>query len=240
MPQPSLVEIPPLVGESLDDARRTLADSQLRVGAIERKPKAGVARDTVLQEFPIAGEKIKSGSKVDLMVSDVLESAPAETARGGSRGKASPPTQSEKVPASSNVPQTQPTTEQSTSDHPTTTPAASQPKAVQEATGTWTELGKPRDQVINISGIWHDTSTGIAYQISQHGYTFTFTGSWPGGMSKGSGTITGLETESSYTNFYANGRSTGRCTGKISADGNMVQGACSDSIRGTTPITLTR
>ena len=72
-----LVEIPPLVGKSLEDARRALADQQLQVGNVVREPKAGVAADTVLQEFPVAGQKAKAGSNVDLMVSDVQASASA-------------------------------------------------------------------------------------------------------------------------------------------------------------------
>ena len=98
--QASVVEVPALVGESLDDARRTLADRQLQLGSIERQPKAGVARDTVLREFPVAGEKVKGGSKVDLMVSDVPENPAPEPARGGSERKASAPAPPEKATAS--------------------------------------------------------------------------------------------------------------------------------------------
>jgi len=99
-----LVEISPLVGESLDDARRTLADRQLQVGAIERKPRTGVARDTVLQEFPVAGEKVKGGSTVDLMVSDAPERTDAEAPKRGASGKASRSIGAQKGPASTPAP----------------------------------------------------------------------------------------------------------------------------------------
>jgi beta-lactam-binding protein with PASTA domain len=78
--QPSMAEIPPLAGESLDAARRSLADRQLQIGMVERKTKAGVAPDTVLQEFPVAGDKVQTGSKVDLLLSEAPESPTPGTA----------------------------------------------------------------------------------------------------------------------------------------------------------------
>ncbi len=65
------VEIPPLIGQTLESAQRSLADHHLAVGDVERQSRAGVARDLVLQEFPQAGQTVRSGAKVDLLVSDV-------------------------------------------------------------------------------------------------------------------------------------------------------------------------
>lgn len=64
------VEVPSLVGQSLDDALHTLAAHQLSVGDVERQARAGMARDTILQQFPQAGESVKVNGKVDLLVAD--------------------------------------------------------------------------------------------------------------------------------------------------------------------------
>ena len=155
-------------------------------------------------------------------------------------GAGSHQTQPSTQQSTSDHPQTQPSAEQSTSDRPRTTPAVSQPKATQDATETPAEAVKPRDQAMNISGIWHDASGG-AYQLLQRGNTFTFTASGQGVMSEGRGTIRGLEYEAFYNSAYVNGvRTTGRCTGTISADGNMIQGSCVDSVLGQSFNTLTR
>ena len=70
-PQPATnAEVPELVGKSLDAARQALEDRQLAVGKVEREARADKPQNTVLNEFPSAGEKVKSGSKVDLMVSE--------------------------------------------------------------------------------------------------------------------------------------------------------------------------
>ena len=229
----SVVEVPPVVGEMLDDARRTLTDRQLLVGSIERQPKAGVARDTVLHEFPSAGEKVKGGSKVDLMVSEVPENPAPEPARGGSERKASAPTQPEKAPAASNVRQTQPPAEQPTS-------ATSQSRTVQTTTEPPAEVVKPTPQVVNIGGIWHDVA-GNTFRVTQRGNTFTYTASSPSVISEGGGTISGMQFESYYRTAYVNGvRSQGRCTGAIAADGSMIRGSCLDSVYGASTNVLTR
>jgi len=219
--QPSLVEIPPLIGESLDDARRTLADRQLQVGAIERKPRTGVARDTVLQEFPVAGEKVKGGSKVDLMVSDAPERTNAEAPKGGASGQASRSIGAQKGPASP--------------------PAPGQPPTAKGTAETPAEGVKPPDQVANMGGIWYDAKDVATMQVSQRGDAFTYTLSSAGGTGKGSGTIKGLEFESSYTNFYTKGgTSSGRCTGTISASGSMVRFICLDPVFGQVTVAFTR
>jgi hypothetical protein len=70
------VEVPSLTGQSLDDALHVLAGHQLSVGDVERQARAGVARDTILQQFPNAGEMVKVNGKIDLLVADT---PPAET-----------------------------------------------------------------------------------------------------------------------------------------------------------------
>jgi PASTA domain/TIR domain len=70
-------EVPALTGQSLDAALHTLAEHQLNVGDVQRQARAGVDRDTVLQQFPKAGEQVKINGKIDLLVSDA---PPAPTA----------------------------------------------------------------------------------------------------------------------------------------------------------------
>jgi beta-lactam-binding protein with PASTA domain len=80
-PREMQVVVPPLVGKSLDAARQALEDRQLAVGNIGREASAGKAPNIVLNEFPSAGEKVKNGSKVDLMVSE----AAAPPVNGGQK-----------------------------------------------------------------------------------------------------------------------------------------------------------
>jgi hypothetical protein len=75
----SQVEVPALTGQTLESARQALTDRQLVAGDIERQSRAGVAPDMVLQEFPQAGEMVKNGAKVDLLVSDVPPQVTATT-----------------------------------------------------------------------------------------------------------------------------------------------------------------
>jgi hypothetical protein len=213
--QSSMVEIPRLVGMSLDDARRTLADRQLQVGNIDREPKAGVAHDTVLQQFPDAGERAKDGSKVGLMVADVPENA---SAKSGSGGRAS---QSEKAPVSNNI-----------------TQAASQSKTTEDANQTPADVANSSEQVVYIAGTWHDIN-GMTFEIVQRGDTFTYTASSQAGMSRGSGTIRGTEFVSAYNTVLVNGlRSTGRCTGRISR--TLLTATCLDSATGQSYDVLSR
>jgi hypothetical protein len=65
------VEVPAITGQSLDAALHTLAEHQLSVGDVQRQARAGAGRDTVLQQFPKAGEQVKVNGKIDLLVSDV-------------------------------------------------------------------------------------------------------------------------------------------------------------------------
>lgn len=216
--QESGVEVPPLVGESLPDARQSLADHQLHVGTIERKPKAGVPRNTVIQEFPVAGEKVKSGTGVDLMVSEAENSADIGDEQPPARTK-----QTERQVANA-------------ARQPQPEPAANQ-NANQEANQAPVQ---PREPEINLTGYWHDAQ-GVSYQTVQRGNNFTYTASGVGGMSRGTGVIRGLQFESTYNAAYTNGsRSSGRCAGTISPDGNILKAACVDSMLGQTYNILSR
>ena len=111
--QSSVVEIPRLVGMSLDDALRMLADRQLQVGSIEREPKAGLARDTVLQQFPDAGKKQTTGRN---LLSSYRMCQEVQSAKSGS---------GERAPGSIHSPVSS-----------GGTPAAIQSKPIQDATET--------------------------------------------------------------------------------------------------------
>jgi hypothetical protein len=80
------VEVPAVTGQMLDNALHTLAEHQVVVGDVQRQARAGVARDTVLQQFPQAGEMVKVNGKIDLLVSD--QPPPAEAATPPSPGAA--------------------------------------------------------------------------------------------------------------------------------------------------------
>ncbi len=73
------VEVPPLTGQTLDAASKLLAQHQLNIGDIERQSRAGTARDVVLQQFPKPGETVKSGARIDLLVSDTPPSEAVST-----------------------------------------------------------------------------------------------------------------------------------------------------------------
>ena len=92
--QAVMVEVPRVVGKSLDAARQALEDRQLVVGDITREPRTDKPQATVLSEFPDAGGKVKAGSKVSLLVSDVPAPAPGTTntdSTGADKGGQKPP-----------------------------------------------------------------------------------------------------------------------------------------------------
>ena len=76
---PASIEVPALVGMPLGAARRILREQHLRVGTLSREPKADVAENTVLDEFPKQGRKVDAGTAVDLVVSDVSTKPNAPT-----------------------------------------------------------------------------------------------------------------------------------------------------------------
>ncbi len=87
-PLSDMVEVPSLVGKPLAAAQQALQDRRLTVGTISREPKAGVARNTVIQEFPNAGDKVQRGSSVALTLSDATEGGKGRgTAQEGSNAE---------------------------------------------------------------------------------------------------------------------------------------------------------
>lgn len=70
------VEVPAVTGQMLDLALHTLAEHQLVAGDVQRQARPGVPRDTILQQFPQAGEMVKVNGKIDLLVAD---QPPAQT-----------------------------------------------------------------------------------------------------------------------------------------------------------------
>jgi len=206
----SEIEVPSLVGKSLDEARDILQDSELRVGSIDREPDTGQPRGSVLRQLPSAGEQVASGAKVDLIVAGEPKVAANESG-GGERTRRNPnQTNPDQKPISNDV-----------------RPAA-------QLTTT------PAEQVMNLAGTWRNAA-GIIFQIGQSGNTFTYSASAVTGMSRGTGTVTGLNFVSSYNSVLVNGvRSTGRCSGTISADGRTLWANCVDSVAGYSTDVLVR
>ena len=71
-----MVEIPDVVGKPKDAAAQMLEDSGLVVGAIRHEQRTDKPKDTVLEEFPPKGEKVKPGSQVNLTLSIAAEMLP--------------------------------------------------------------------------------------------------------------------------------------------------------------------
>ena len=67
---PPLVEVPNVVGKSLDFAQGALQERQLRVGEIQKEPRQGAANNTVLRELPSSDKSVKPGTKIDLVVAE--------------------------------------------------------------------------------------------------------------------------------------------------------------------------
>lgn len=60
--------VPDLVGKSLTEARQILIDSTLQVGKINYLISNTLLPNTVLDQYPVYGNKLKSGDKVDLFI----------------------------------------------------------------------------------------------------------------------------------------------------------------------------
>jgi serine/threonine-protein kinase len=61
--------VPPLIGQTLENARSLLSDASLEVGAIEERPDADFAQGTVIEQSPAAGIEVGAGTPVNLVVS---------------------------------------------------------------------------------------------------------------------------------------------------------------------------
>jgi serine/threonine-protein kinase len=65
------VEVPDLSGLALDAARQVLRGRKLEVGSITGEPKDDAAQNTILRQTPSPGSKVKKGTSIDLIVSEV-------------------------------------------------------------------------------------------------------------------------------------------------------------------------
>lgn len=60
--------VPDLIGKSLTEATRLLADSTLKVGKINYQISGTLLPNTVLDQYPAPGNKLNSGNSVDLFI----------------------------------------------------------------------------------------------------------------------------------------------------------------------------
>ncbi|MBI5645945.1 MAG: PASTA domain-containing protein [Ignavibacteriae bacterium] len=68
-PEMVQIDVPNVVGLSLDEAQKRLTESGLRVGAISSKASRTLVPNTVVGQSPQPGDKVDSGSPIDLIVS---------------------------------------------------------------------------------------------------------------------------------------------------------------------------
>jgi beta-lactam-binding protein with PASTA domain len=65
--------VPDLIGQSLAEAERVLADSSLKVGRINYQRSFSLLPNTVLDQYPSKGNKANAGDAVDLFVTKAAE-----------------------------------------------------------------------------------------------------------------------------------------------------------------------
>jgi eukaryotic-like serine/threonine-protein kinase len=70
------VAVPRLRGQTLDQARQTLSDEGLSVGAIDREPDPSIPDGSVIRSEPNEGVEVAAGSQVDLVISTGPTPAP--------------------------------------------------------------------------------------------------------------------------------------------------------------------
>lgn len=66
--QTGTIEVPDLVGKSLSEAQKILADSSLKVGKINYQPSFSLLPNTVLDQYPSRGNMVNPGDAVDLFI----------------------------------------------------------------------------------------------------------------------------------------------------------------------------
>lgn len=62
------ITVPNLIGKSLAEAQKILADSSLKVGKINYQVSYSLLPNTVLDQYPIQGNKVNAGDAIDLFV----------------------------------------------------------------------------------------------------------------------------------------------------------------------------
>lgn len=68
------ITVPDLIGKSLTEAEKILADSSLQVGKINYQPSFSLLPNTVLDQYPSKGNKANKGDQVDLFVTKSADS----------------------------------------------------------------------------------------------------------------------------------------------------------------------
>lgn len=68
-PPRKMLAMPNLVGQSLDDARSSLSGLELTVGDIQYQSSTSYMPNVVIQQIPAAGDSVKQGSPVHLVIS---------------------------------------------------------------------------------------------------------------------------------------------------------------------------
>ncbi len=67
------ITVPDLIGKSLSEAEKILADSSLQIGKINYQPSFSLLPNTVLDQYPSKGNKANKGDHVDLFVTKSVE-----------------------------------------------------------------------------------------------------------------------------------------------------------------------
>jgi serine/threonine-protein kinase len=62
------ITVPNLIGKSLAEAEKILADSSLKVGKINYQVSYSLLPNTILDQYPIQGNKVNAGDTIDLFV----------------------------------------------------------------------------------------------------------------------------------------------------------------------------
>jgi beta-lactam-binding protein with PASTA domain len=70
--QSGSIEIPDLIGKSLTEAEKILADSSLKVGKINYQPSFSLLPNTILDQYPSKGNKANPGDAIDLFVTKTV------------------------------------------------------------------------------------------------------------------------------------------------------------------------
>ena len=63
-----LLTVPELIGKSLEEAQKVLADKGLNVGKINYQRSYSLLPNTIVDQYPSKGSKVDAGTKVDLFV----------------------------------------------------------------------------------------------------------------------------------------------------------------------------
>ncbi len=66
--QTGSIDVPDLIGKSLSEAEKILADSSLKVGKINYQPSFSLLPNTILDQYPSKGNKVNPGDSIDLFV----------------------------------------------------------------------------------------------------------------------------------------------------------------------------